>query len=97
MGVKYNILHKTYQDYVQVFSETSDKAVRNYYKWKAKNKFKEEYDKADFPRKKNSNKRPYAYYKSEFRTSDSKNKARWRYRAAHVYPEQFEKDKGFWN
>jgi neutral trehalase len=84
-------MNHTYQDYVKAFLSISEKALRNYYKKKAKKRFPKEFDKNDFPRKKNVKKYSYGKYKEMFTVAENaQEKAKAKFRAKEVYPDLFD-------
>lgn len=86
------IKYHTYQEYIAVFLKTEEKALRNYYKTKAKNKFPKEYKKTDFPRKP-TEKYPYQHYVNQYHTAPENKRHRYKFRAKSIYANQFnEKD-----
>ncbi len=85
----YNQKYFTYQDYVQAFLGTNEKAIRNYYKEKAK-QFKGEFDKRDFPRKIRE-RIPYERYVYKYNNTKRK-RSKYKFRALRAWPKLFKEE-----
>jgi len=80
---------KTYEEFIAVFLATKEKALRNYYKSKAKKKYPKQFKESDFPRKPTEGVITYNDLINMFKGAEKTDKCKYRYRAKTKYADQF--------